>query len=100
MDTADAVTTEWQRAALCPCCIASLHRHRRTPVTAQQVMLQDVSARCSMFVLMGAEADSVLQALGITQLANQPLHTHTLLNFKGSPVMVAGSTWSQKEMPA
>lgn len=55
-----------------------------------QVMLQDVSARCSMFTLMGAEAASVLESLGITQLANQPLHSHALLNFKGSPVMVAG----------
>lgn len=56
-----------------------------------QVMIQDVSARCSMFVLMGAESASVLESLGITQLAKQPLHAHTLLNFKGSPVLVAGT---------
>lgn len=53
------------------------------------VTMHDISSRCNMFVLMGEGADEVMGSLGVTQLAKAPLHTHTLLNFKGSPVVVA-----------
>lgn len=53
------------------------------------VTVQDMSTRCSMFVLMGEGAEEVMGSLGVTQLKGAPLHAHTLLNFKGSPVLVA-----------
>lgn len=57
-----------------------------------QVTVTDISSRCNMFSVAGPDAAALLcqlEAQGVSEL--QP-HSHLLLNFRGSPVIVtAGS---------
>lgn len=54
-----------------------------------KVEVMDASEQCCMLSLHGLIADDLLIRMQAEDLVGSPLGTHRLLNFKGSPVMVA-----------
>ncbi|CAD5933122.1 Putative transferase At1g60990, chloroplastic [Planktothrix tepida] len=57
-----------------------------------QVELQDLSSHYSIFSLLGPDSRSVLQKLGVTDLQQQPLGCHQLLEIAGSTVRISAGS--------
>ncbi|PRW61168.1 glycine cleavage system T [Chlorella sorokiniana] len=53
-----------------------------------QVQLMDVSSKTSMFSVLGPQADAVMQQMQAGGICGAPYGTHTLLSFRGKPVIV------------
>jgi len=56
---------------------------------ADKVTVQDISDRVAMMCLVGPSSREVLAQLQVGDVLDAPYASHSLLNFKGSPVVVA-----------